>query len=79
MASCSLLGPYAHLNSEGGPADPGPRTASYHPFLNYTGKWMPSLKGLVFIWDDRQEGLTSHIGDGEFKASLSYRMSSKLA
>lgn len=28
----------------------------------YTGKWRPSLKGLVFIWEDRQEGLTGHIG-----------------
>lgn len=59
-----------------------PQSQNRHlsPILKITrGKWRPSLKGLVFIWEDRQEGLTGYVGDGEFKASLSYRMSSKLA
>lgn len=42
-----------------------PRSQNHQLFIHssiYTGKWRPSLKGLVFIWEDRQEGLTGHIG-----------------
>lgn len=79
MAGCPLLGPYAHLNPEGEPADPGPRTVIYHPFLKLHGEMEAKSKGFGFHLEDRQEGLTGYIGDGEFKANLSYRMNSKVA
>lgn len=48
MAGCPLLGPYAHLNPEDGPADPGPRTASYHPFLKLHGEMEAKSKAFGF-------------------------------
>lgn len=60
---------------------PGSQNRQLSSILKITrGKWRPSLKGLVFIWEDRQEGLTGHYRSwrvqgqpqlqNEFQASL---------